>query len=576
MVVSDLLINNLKTMDELVESCINYYNNTVELMDVDNLRESRANLACYVERFHNESGTLTSTVKKSLETLINEDCLVVMSAHQPNLFAYNGVMRKFTLISVLADELEKRLGLPVITFFGLADQDFSDDRWVKSTLLPAVERKDGIFSLHIKLPDNLVLNNISKPPKTLVNDWKVDIGKWLDETTNSVEKLSKLCDMSFVKKSTLDLKENFDSFWELVFESYELSKSYSDFNSFIMSKIVNEVWGYDTLFARFSDCQKSFVNEINFLLSNFPTYSKFLTEAHDFLSSNGLSSGVSSEECQVIPFWYHCDCGSKVRLTATLSNGFLYGKGKCQNCETYYNLDLGAIEKPDASKYCSRFSLRAIPWILLFSKGLGFSCYVGGAGGISYLTEVKFVANRMGFPLPPIPIWRPRDRYVGIAQLQSLLKLQSICNDLKTCDLFSAQECLKSRISRTQNCLDILESFKKKLVEELSKTPEGNVIRDKIKKASITQTKIKRSSGLSVDSYNMKILENFKASLSLFPSIIDYAINVGLKETSDQWRQHLIENGDLTSDVDLKSLLVKNDKNLAQFQNYPLKIIDCL
>ena len=95
-----------------------------------------------------------------------------MTAHQPNLFAYSGVLRKATLNHVLAKGLETQLGVPVISFFGIADQDFSDDRWVRSAQLPAVKKRDGVLTLQIKLPDKLRLNQVSKPSNDVVAGWK--------------------------------------------------------------------------------------------------------------------------------------------------------------------------------------------------------------------------------------------------------------------------------------------------------------------------------------------------------------------------------------------------------------------
>jgi hypothetical protein len=53
----------------------------------------------------------------------------------------------------------------------------------------------------------------------------------------------------------------------------------------------------------------------------------------------------------------------------------------------------------------------------------------------------------------------------------------------------------------------------------------------------------------------LKILENVSTVLDLIPSILDYAVNVGLKETSEQWIRHLGEDGSLSSDVHLESVL---------------------
>jgi len=80
-------------------------------------------------------------------------------------------------------------------------------------------------------------------------------------------------------------------------------------------------------------------------------------------------------------------------------------------------------------------------------------------------------------------------------------------------------------------------------------------LREEIKRISIGQSRIKGESNLSVLIRELKILENVSAVLNLMPSVIDYVVNVGLKETSDQWIRYLSENGNLSSNVHLKSTL---------------------
>jgi len=552
---SGLVDPEFKSLEELVDSCVTFYESNIEKMKRDSVRRRRADLSGFVERFHRDCGTLTPEVRKRLDDLRDGDCVVVMSAHQPNLFAYSGVLRKATLIFVLAKQLEKRLKVPVVNFFGVADQDFADDRWVKSSLLPAVFRRDGLLSIYIKLPEELLLNRVPKPSLGFLGHWKVQIESWLDDAVNSVERLCKMCDLPMLNPHKDVLQENFGSFWKIVKDCYERSNSYSDLNAFVMSKIVNEAWGYDTLFSRFSECQQAFADEIAFLLSRYQEYSRFLKEAHELLSEKGISSGVSAEESRLIPFWHHCDCGSKVRLFSSQRDGSLFGYGDCVGCGRHYDLEFGPLEKPDVSGVASRMSLRAISWILAFSKGLGFSCYVGGVGGVWYLMEVRYVADRLGIPVPPMPVWRPRDRYVGIGQMEALLELKRMYTDLGVSDPSGAMDVLKSRIAEAQKCLDNLEASKGRIMEKLRGHPEDEKLKEEIKRISLNQTEVKRSSNLSVINHELKILENVPVVLNLIPSIIDYAVNVGLRETSDQWVQCLSENGSLSSDVHLEPVL---------------------
>ena len=75
--------------------------------------------------------------------------------------------------------------------------------------------------------------------------------------------------------------------------------------------------------------------------------------------------------------------------------------------------------------------------------------------------------------------------------------------------------------------------------------------------------KIKKTSKLSILQHNLNILKNIPVVLELMPSIIDYAINVGLNETSKKWMDFLVSNGSFTSEVCLKSYL-ENFKDLEK------------
>jgi hypothetical protein len=75
-----------------------------------------------------------------------------------------------------------------------------------------------------------------------------------------------------------------------------------------------------------------------------------------------------------------------------------------------------------------------------------------------------------------------------------------------------------------------------------------------------------KSSDLSVVTHELKVLENVLTVSDLVPSIIDYAVNVGLKETSAQWVRYLEEEGSLCEDVRLGSVVdrsLENDDHLS-------------
>jgi hypothetical protein len=327
-----------------------------------------------------------------------------------------------------------------------------------------------------------------------------------------------------------------------------------------MSKIVNDVWGYDTLFSRFSECQQIFLDEFSFLLSRFDDYSRLLGEAKAITCEepieDSVGGGVSVQEPLLVPFWYHCSCGSKAKLFFEEVDGYLFGRGECVRCREHFNLRFGPKNSPDISDVSQQISARAISMCLVFFKGLMVSCYIGGLGGVRYLLEAEHVAKGLGMPFPPTTVWRPHDKYLGIGQSEAFLELKRICDSLGTEDFSRAKRFLSSQILEIHRNLTKLEESRKSALEKLKECPDDKS-KEEVRRISISQTRMARSYKLSVISHELKTLENVSRVLTLIPSIVDYAINIGLKETSDQWMQHLDENGSLSSFVCLDSVLSK-------------------
>jgi len=547
---------------ELVRACSSFYRNNLEKISTEHVRQTRSKLSGFARVFHEQCGTLTPSVKERLEDLKGGHCIVLMTAHQPNFFPYSGVLCKATLNFLLGEKLQELLEIPVVNFFGIADQDFTDDKWVRTCQLPAVRRSGGTLSIEAKLPERMMLNSVVKPSHDLVDGWKAQAEKWLDETIKSVKRLSKALGLTEVcsSSSISVMHENLELFWNTVEDCFERSEKYSDFNAFTTSKIVNHLWEYNTVFARFSECQQAFAEEFCFLLSHFKDYSRLLGEAEKIEGNESFGGGVSDQEPLLVPFWYHCDCGSKAKLFLTEKDRFLFGKGNCANCQKHYDLEFGPEHNPNVSSIASKISARAIPMNLIFFSGLVPSCYVGGVAGTRYLAEAQHVAKGLGILFPPIAFWRPRDKYAGVGQLEALLELRRVCDDLGAQNLSEARDLLMCRISKVRECLNEIEKSKKILIEELRKSPDDQELKERLISVSRSQTETCRLSHLSMIYYELKVIENVLAASSLIPSIMDYAVNVGLKETSNQWIRHLCEKGSLEGDVCLESVLSRNEK----------------
>ena len=538
-----------ESLEKLTEACVDFYHGSVEKTDLSDAFERRRQLAKFVRKFHGEVGTLSSCVEEGIKNLEDGSCLLLMTAHQPNLFAYSGVLRKATLNHVLAQKLSQSLKVPVVSFFGIADQDFTDDRWVRTALLPDVERRGGVLQLRYDMPDKLMLNKIAKPSKKVLDNWRDEIKDWLSRKLNSIERCGRSLRIQTGGENR-DLAVDFDGFWELIKEAYDRAENYADFNAFVMSRIVNGVWGYGTLFARFSECQQIFEHEFCSLLSRFDEYSRYVREATG--NSGNPEGGVYQQESETIPFWYHCGCGSKARLTAEQKNGSCIGRGECISCGKMYRIDFQSEHEPQISGIVNGISARSLSLPLVFFHGLKVDCYVGGAGGKDYLKQASHVAKRLGMTFPPVIVWRPKDVYFGVGQLEALMTYRNISGtfDLSQCSRFEAD--LRGKIAEVQCRIDELEELKKQVQSDCEVRKEEQIQR--LKDLSARQNEVRKQTDFSVLSVNLKLLENVAAVMSLHPCIVDYALNVGLRETSEQWITYLLENGSLSSNVNLRTV----------------------
>jgi len=537
-----------ENFNDLLKVTINFYNNShKKATTTPEVCERRAQISNWIHKFHQECGTLTPYVEDAIEKLQDGSCLFLMTAHQPNLFAYSGVLRKATLNYVLAQKLSKILNIPVISFFGIADQDFTDDRWVKSALLPDVERRGGVLELRYNMTEKVMLNKVAKPSQQILDNWRSTIISWFNGKLNSVRLF---CKSLGIESSLEDNKivNNFEDFWRVVEEAQARADNYSDFNAFIMSKIINDVWGYDTLFSRFSECQQVFESEFCFLLSNFNEYSRYVKE---ITSSEKVEGGVYEHECDTLPFWYHCDCGGKVRLMAEDQDRPFVGHGRCLCCKKEYRIDFHSKREPKISGILSKISARSLSMPMVFFDGLKVCSYVGGVGGKGYLRQAKYVAERLGIAFPPVVIWRPKDLYLGVGQLDALMRYEEFSGTFDLSKYSEVMARLRDEISRVDEEVEELELKKESIIRDAGMKKEDK--NEKIKAISIKQTKIRKESDFPVLVRNLRILENVDSVMRLHPCMVDYAVNIGLKSTSEQWLAFLMDNGRLTSDVSLQS-----------------------
>jgi len=367
------------------------------------------------------------------------------------------------------------------------------------------------------------------PGRTTLDHWKIQIYSWIK---NSLSSLSS-------KPDRVTILDNFENFWLKVEESYSRSRSYADFNSFLISELVNVEWGYDTLFVRLSDMPMVFEDGFKYLISNFRRYSGALSKTENMFLSCGIDTGVSSTSYLNAPLWLHCQCGSKASARLSDRQGHIILVGTCMSCKKVIELILGNLNELSISKdRLQCLSPRAIPILLLLSRDLGITCYASGTGGSMGYTIVGAIAfKELCIKMPLTVIWAATDVYDGLGKAEAL-KLLPLSN--KT-DIRSYIELLKQKNSDFKNKIDPLISQRANLIRTGKSVDSvlSNLFRLKQEQRRVRHL--------------IKDAEKVKNAIQTKPSIIDYAINFGLVNTERLWRQNLLKNDSLAASLTLSS-----------------------
>ncbi len=460
--------------------------------------------------------------------------IILMSAHQPNLFPYSGVVRKLTLVHAVAEQIRDTLGSPVMELFCFADQDFADERYFREAQLPSVRSKNGTLELRLAVPaayGKKLMRAVPKPGEAQVDQLKHQITRWVKESTESIIKHSRQLALD-VPDLVVDTQATF----ELIDKAYEKSVSMADFNAFFLAYLCVE-FGFGTTFARFSQCQQTFADEITFMLEHFDRYAQLMGQER-----------TQSAFVTPAPLWYHCPCDGKadVKFMSSPNTGLAATCRACNATEEFEGDVRSAVQQmlPDVS-------LRAEAMLLAFS-GIGISYYVGGKGGTEYLKRSERVAAGLHIPFPVTSIWRPRDVYAGFGQLDALLELLRIraeynfANDERTCDPTVLNNELGSLLSGIDEAVSTLDKLKATVA---SRKVEG--FKETIGVIVHIQQQLKTQLNRSKIARDRSITTNVTTTLSVIPSILDYTINIGAKRVAAQWLETLQSNRSFETDVPL-------------------------
>jgi hypothetical protein len=587
--ISSIPDNFSGAVDRILHICAKSPPAAAPLPINDFILNNRVKLQKFIKKFHSEAGTMTADVSNSITLLNDPSTKLFVSIHQPNLFAYGGIFKKIVLLQTLKNEVEKKeeankqqeelqgrqkgkedhSSKKIVNLFLIVDHDFMDG-WVRLAQLPSV--KHSLGRLELRLPVSTsnkwqMASNMPIPGQTVLNYWRKQITSWIRKNS-----ASSIVSSAYNKSN---MRDNFEQFWQNVELSYSKAKSYSDFNSFLMSEIVNTIWGYDTLFVRLTDISSVFEDGFRYLISNFDKYSDALRKAENMFLRHGIDTGVSASTYLNAPVWLHCECGSKASVKIYEKEILLplrqeqqrqqrgqerrgetgevqeerrerqqqkpkqkeelqkqiILKGTCISCKRDLQVNLGnkhTLELLKQEQILHQLSPRAIPILLLLSKELGVTCYVSGTGGSMDYTLVGGIAfKELSINMPSLTlIWPSRDIYYGIGQLEALELVQLT----KQYDIIPYLESLKQKNTDYEGKI-------KPLIEERNR---------KVKAGESIQT-------LLLDLFNLKeeqrkirrlikITYKVKNAVEMSPCFVDYAVNFGMANTEKQWREHLLNN----------------------------------
>jgi len=528
-----ILSEYISSIPESLSDAVKRVREQLTVTNIENILSNRRKLAKHIAAFHEQAGTDFPAVDKNRMNMKTPSAQILVSIHQPNLFAYGGVFKKIILLQTIKSMLEKgndttETNTRFINLFLIVDHDFMDDVWIRVAQLPSVRHSDGILELRMPITDSnrwKLVRNMELPSVTIVEHWRKQVASWIKNGALS---------LGLEKNERLALFENLEQFWKEVAESYNRARSYADLNSFIISRVVNKLWGYDTLFVRLSDISEVFEGGFNFLLNNFRKYSRILSESEMMFLRNGINTGVSQSTYLNAPVWLHCKCGSKASVKLNeVESGIFDLSGTCISCKRPLTVRLNGSQTIPGGTL-NELSPRAIPILLLLSRDLGLCCYASGTGGsMDYTMVGRLVFKELSIRMPITVIWASEDVYSGLGQREALQSLK-----FKN----SAQV-----IKYAEHLRIALSNFNAKVAPLLSKrtdlAKDGQDLQGVLNELAVLKQEQRNTRQL------LKISDKVIKATTFKPCIIDYAVNFGLENTENMWRNTLIQNDDLATPI---------------------------
>lgn len=503
------------------------------------------------KKFHTNCGTLSNSVREKINLLLNgEDYIVIEVAHQPNFMPYYGVWKKAVFAHFLANSLDKR-GHNAVALFGFVDQD--------TTMSPFLSRN--------KIPYNSKKNykNIGFKIKGENEWWRL----WCKQPLPPVKDVEKQIDFLITTYTNHGLLRDDDDLVQLenlLRECYISNCTFSEANAKFVSKICNQIYDLNVVFFIYSEVQESniFTTEFEYLLSKRMEYVDIYNKT---IEQKGIELEKVPEDH--VPFWYHCECGGKVRLKVNGNEGNMMLKGMCPICKRDFEIEVG--DDFDLSTIYKSISFEAVSRELIVPDALGTDVYVEGLGGsLSFRQISNVIAEKLKFNNPLTVKWNSHDKYISVLLHKSIYdfiqkySINALQYRLQSIDVNDRVMC--ARIAE----LDIhQEALKKELKKHKPQSNEFLAILDQLKDVNIEKKKL-NAEMVKFSSMSSDITKLSKAC-NITPSIVDEALSVGFDNILKYWLLNFKENDfDIEHIIQLpvKTIEGINYKSITDFINF--------
>ena len=131
-----VLSNFISSIPDSLSDAVKRVSEQLTVTSTEDVLSNRKKLEKHISAFHAQAGTDFESVSQNRMDLQDPSAQILVSIHQPNLFAYGGVFKKIVLLQTIKSMLEKGNGASgsktrFINLFLIVDHDFMDDVWIR-------------------------------------------------------------------------------------------------------------------------------------------------------------------------------------------------------------------------------------------------------------------------------------------------------------------------------------------------------------------------------------------------------------------------------------------------------------